>query len=228
MSEGFATYKRGQVEWALWRFVSRHHGQSKDPPKVFRTRIKRLLELDRVGQKSGEQFAFAGHPPEGQGVDVAFTAFDAFCLGFGLDLLDTGFKQSEVVFLIRHIRQDLCQEYKRTMSDPTPDHQYADARDYPDWPSYQHRNFRVVDCRVFAVIEKVEMTEIFSSLKDRTARKEPLIMEPKFCRGIEELREELHNMNDGYRKAMVLEMAYTAVGITELLEQAPVVRRGRT
>jgi hypothetical protein len=195
---------------------------------VFRTRIKRLLELDRVNQKSGERFAFVEQPPGGRGVDVAFTAFDAFCLGFGLDLLDTGFKQSEVVFLIRHIRQHLLEQYDWIRSGPPPDQQYADAESYPDRPSFEHGNYRAVDCRVFAVIEKVEMTEIFSSLQDQSARTEPLIMEPKYCRGIEELREELHQMNDGYRKAMVVEMAYTAAGITELLNQAPVVRRGRT
>ena len=70
---------------------------------MFLTRIKRLLEIDRSLEQTDLQaqpnsnFAFVA-PPERAGSEVAFTAFDAFCLAVALDLHDAGFKQSEVVF----------------------------------------------------------------------------------------------------------------------------------
>ena len=41
------SYGRGQVEWALWRFFLQGRQVGPEQQKVFRTRIKRLLELDR-------------------------------------------------------------------------------------------------------------------------------------------------------------------------------------
>ena len=42
------TYGRGQVEWALWgSFTFNSVTADKTAPKIFRTRIKRLLEIDR-------------------------------------------------------------------------------------------------------------------------------------------------------------------------------------
>ena len=65
------SYKRGQVEWALWRFFLQGRQAGASPPKVFLTRIKRLLELDR-GEDLGAttetphaRFAFADAAPEG-------------------------------------------------------------------------------------------------------------------------------------------------------------------
>jgi hypothetical protein len=41
------TYKRSQVEWALWGlFAQQPAADPNDIPPVFRTRIKRLIELD--------------------------------------------------------------------------------------------------------------------------------------------------------------------------------------
>ena len=41
------TYRRGQVEWALWRAFTLARSSGEGPPPIFRTRIKRLLDLDR-------------------------------------------------------------------------------------------------------------------------------------------------------------------------------------
>ena len=58
----------------------------------------------------------------------------------------------------------------------------------------------------------------------------PLFLDIRFCRGIETLTKELGEMNQerpGYRKALVLEIAYLADGLTKLLTQAPLSKRGR-
>ena len=77
------------------------------------------------------------------------------------------------------------------------------------------------------VINKVELTEVFPKFDRQRRRDEPLILEPIFCAGIGDLQKELHRMNFAYRKALVLELANTAAMVTELLPQAPSIRRGR-
>src|SRR3990167_10252586 len=92
------SYRRGQVEWALWRWATTPD-RLRDAPPAFLARIKRLLEIDRevgqTGNKEPEDTAFYSELPKGTGSDVGYSAFNAFCLALGLDLLDAGFKQGE-------------------------------------------------------------------------------------------------------------------------------------
>ncbi len=221
------TYKRGQVEWSLYRFAIFLRDAGDKPPKAFLTRIKRLLEIDRADREEGGKFAFIEDAPQGQGVDVVFTAFDAFCLALALDLLDAGFKQSEVVFLMRHIRQDLREEYDWIMLNPPPARQRVAAKHATDRPSYEEGGRRWVDYRVFAVIQKVEMKEVFPVLNEPRYSGKPIILEPVFCHGIEALQAELNRKADSFRKAMVVEIANAAALVTSLLKDAPLTKRGR-
>jgi len=78
-------YGRGQVEWALWCSFARASFNTGDVPQIFRTRIKRLLEIDRDLDLSEAEvppkadYAFAPRPTIESG-DVAYRAVDAFCL----------------------------------------------------------------------------------------------------------------------------------------------------
>ena len=40
------SFRRNQLEWALWQLFA-GNTPAEDPPKVFRNRIKRLLDIDR-------------------------------------------------------------------------------------------------------------------------------------------------------------------------------------
>src|SRR5713226_3273717 len=108
------TYRRSQVEWALWKFSILDLPGGDEPISTFRARVKHLLQLDR----SGAILSTARHPPsvdhalssqqtEGTGIDATFTAFDAFCLALAVDFLRAGFKQSEVLLLLGHLRPRL-------------------------------------------------------------------------------------------------------------------------
>src|SRR5436309_2059843 len=106
MDRRIEIFKRGQIEWAIWRFLTHLRRASDDPPAVFLTRIKRLLETDRHDKVPASQhhrpparYAFSSAQSEGQGVDAAFTPFDVFTLALALELVDLGFKPSEIVFL---------------------------------------------------------------------------------------------------------------------------------
>jgi hypothetical protein len=228
------SYKRGQVAWAIWQFFLQGRQAGPKPPKVFLTRIKRLLELDR-GENLGEKtespyarFAFADAAPEGKGTDVDFRPFNAFCLAVALDLLDTGFKQSEIVFLLRHIRDDLETWFERILLSPPSQHLRIRPQDRPEAPTLLDAGGReYADCRVFVVINKIEIKEIIQVPGGKKLPSGPLILEPVYCRGIEALRNELHRMGADKRKAMIIEISHAAADISRILRRAPVMKRGR-
>ena len=227
------TYKRGQVEWALWRSMTAMTiGTPKNPPQVFLTRIKRLIELDRADPRPGREgesaqpFAFFNDAPSGQGADVEYSAFNAVCLGLGLDMLDSGFKQSEIVFLLRHIRPQLQNAYEKVLKSPPHERGRIRPKDRPDAPTFVDRGTELADCRIFAVIRQVKLEETIH-LSRTLPEDTPIIVEPTFCRGIEALRDELHRMDASRRKVFVLEIAHLASLVTRFLEKSPETKRGR-
>ena len=228
------TYGRGQVEWALWRsFTIGRSSTGNEVPRIFRTRIKRLLEIDRDLDLSGAEvppeasYAFAP-PPSDQSGDTAYRSVDAFCLAIALDLLDAGFKQAEVVFLMRYLRPDLESRFADLLTPPSLiSRQRARAKDYPHLPTYKENGQLYADKRLFLVLQKVEMTEIISTV-ERPRYRFPVILEPIFCEGMEALTEALHDLMPNRRRAVtVLELAANAQAIAAFLNEAPTIPRGR-
>ncbi len=225
-------YGRGQVEWALWKSFSLNRSVPSGVPKPFRTRIKRLLDIDRELDLSDEslapatEFAFA-EPPTAAGIEVAYFPVDTFCLAVGLDLLDSGFKQSEVVFLMRYLRPDLEVRMPSLLERPSLTRRSRhSAENYPNLPTYLHNGRRYADARLFVVISKVELTELFPASPKTTDT--PMFLEPAFCDGVEALGQHLsERMPDRRRVVVVLELAATAQATASFLEKAPVIRRGR-
>jgi hypothetical protein len=228
-------YGRGQVEWALWRsFTFARFAASEAAPKVFRTRIKRLLEIDRDLDLSDAEvqpeadYAFAPLPSI-QGGDTAYQAVDVFCLAIGLDLLDAGFKQTEVVFLLRYLRPELDSHFPDLLGEPSLlGGRRQRAKTYPHLPRYERKGRRQrADKRLFVVLQKLEMTEIMSA-RDQERHPHPVMLEPIFCPGIAALTASLDDLMPTHRRAVtVLELAGSAKAVAAFLEQAPVVPRGR-
>ena len=52
------TFGRGQAEWALWKSFTFGRNAPDEVPKVFKTRVKRLLDVDR-----DSEFADVSAPP---------------------------------------------------------------------------------------------------------------------------------------------------------------------
>jgi hypothetical protein len=78
------SYKRNQIEEAIARIFDPN---CEEPPSELRTRIKRLLDLDRsmgrkVRSKDPEEgnFAFFSEEAPGTGADVSFSEYEAFAL----------------------------------------------------------------------------------------------------------------------------------------------------
>ena len=112
-------YKRNQIEEAIARIFDPN---CEKPPSELRTRIKRLLELDRsIGRKLRSKdpeeanFAFFSEEAPGTGADISFSEYEAFALLNGLRIMDHGWPQSFAVSIMRHVRRDLEKEHAQIL-----------------------------------------------------------------------------------------------------------------
>jgi hypothetical protein len=118
------SYKRNQIEEAIARIIDPNCEQ---PPSELRTRIKRLLELDRsIGRKlrskNAEEanFGFFSEEAPGSGADISFSEYEAFALLNGLRIMEHGWPQGFAVSTMRRVRLDLEREHARILRQ-TPD-----------------------------------------------------------------------------------------------------------
>jgi hypothetical protein len=116
------SYKRNQIEEAIARIVAPN---CEKLPSKLRTRIKRLLELDRsIGRdlrsKDAEKanFAFFSEEAPGTGVDISFSEYEAFALLNGLRIREHGWPQGLAVSIMRRVRLDLEKEHTRILRQP--------------------------------------------------------------------------------------------------------------
>ncbi len=132
------------------------------------------------------------------------------------------------MFLLRHIRDDLETWFERILLSSPLERRRIRSQDRPEAPALvDDRGREYADCRVVVVINKIEIKEIIQAPGGRRLPSGPLILEPVYCRGIEALRSELDLMGADKRKAMIIEIAHVAAGISEILPRAPVMKRGR-
>ncbi len=222
-------FRRGQAEWALWRLFDAGVYARRDMPAVFRTRIKKLLDIDRSGEMPGQArsaapLAFADEEPAGSGSEATFTVFDVFCLALALDLLDMGFKQAEIVFLLRHIREDLRPVFERIVRDfPPANRQRYLAKDFPNCPAIAAKSgAKIVDTGVYLLVRKIELGELGPK-----GAKQPLIAPPQICAGQAELAAALAKLGGAQRTMLVVEIGTHARLAPDLLKAAPTIKRGR-
>lgn len=114
-----ARYKRNQIEEALSRAFAE---PSAAPSSELRTRVKRLLEMDRsMGRNTRSadpkvaNYAFYHDESPGRGVEVWFSGYEAFALMIGLRLLQHGWPQSFPVTMLRRLRPELEREHARIL-----------------------------------------------------------------------------------------------------------------
>lgn len=222
------TYRRGQAEWALWRYFTMGSGGAGDgPAPAFKARIKKLLDLDREQAGApllveGRAFSKDGDHPWRH--DAAFEPFDVFCLALALDLVDAGYLQADAVSCLRHARRELLQEFKRISKHyPAPARARRLAKDHPRLPAYRDGRNSIADTQVFMVLAKRTITE---ALLDRRLRSAPVVFEPSFARGRQALLE-IMSLSPSKRSVLVLEFAGAAKLIEAFLERAPRITRAR-
>jgi hypothetical protein len=113
------SYKRNQIEEAIARIFD---PSCQEPPLELRTRIKRLLELDRsIGRKLRSKdaektnFGFFSDEAPGTGADIPFSEYEAFALLNGLRIMGHGWPQGFAVSVMRRLRLDLEREHARIL-----------------------------------------------------------------------------------------------------------------
>ncbi len=111
-------YKRNQVEEAICRTFSAEDARAVE----LKLRLKRLLVTDRRagrGKRTPEnpkrQYAFYSHEAPGSGVEVMFSAYEAFALSTGLLMLEHGIPQATAVSILRQLRSDLDRAHRETL-----------------------------------------------------------------------------------------------------------------
>jgi hypothetical protein len=223
-------YRRAQVEWALWKLFTRNSGGHGVPNFAFESRIRKLLELDRTHVDprlpKSSQYAFSDAERPGTGGQLEFTPENIFCLAIALDLMELGFKQAEVVFLLRHTRHSFGAKFRSILSLNVPfDRTRLPAKDFrqlPPEPRFTNDHVAYADPRQFAIIRRLDLGWLRSSARACD------ILSPAFAEGLTHLSRQLAEIDQNSRKAVVLEIASAArLLIQKILPEVPEVRRGR-
>jgi hypothetical protein len=109
-------YKRNQIDEAISRLSGE---QTAEPGSGLRTRIKRLLDLDRSlprntrsNRPERADYAFYGSDSPGKGAEVSFSEYEAFAVMIGLQMLNHNWPQKFVVETLRRYRQELEGRHK--------------------------------------------------------------------------------------------------------------------
>jgi hypothetical protein len=112
-------YKRNQIETAISDLIDRG---SNRPSLELRTRIKRLLDTDRLlgcdpnsSDCEAQNYAFFREGPPGTGFEVWFSDYEAFALLQGLQLMWHNWPQRFAVSVLRQVRPALEKEHRRIL-----------------------------------------------------------------------------------------------------------------
>jgi hypothetical protein len=111
-------YKRNQVEEAVVRTLGAEGARVRE----LKLKMKRLLVTDRrLGRgkrsddKADHRYAFYSQRPQGSGVEVMFSGYEAFALLAALIVLEHGLPQAKVVGILREVRSDFEAAHRDTL-----------------------------------------------------------------------------------------------------------------
>jgi hypothetical protein len=111
-------FKRNQIEDAILRTLDATDARAIE----LKLRMKRLLVTDRrlgrgkrIPENPRRHYAFYSHEAPGSGVEVMFSAYEAFALLTGLLMLEHRIPQATVVSILRQLRSDLERAHRDTL-----------------------------------------------------------------------------------------------------------------
>ena len=137
-------FKRNQIEEAISRAIGE---RSAKPSSTLRTRLKRLLDVDRKLGDSSARFAFYAKTPGGKGAEISFSFADACALFIGMRMLEHGWPQNLVVSSLRHIRSDLTRRHEAILRRPVQQSAppQTGAMAFRDQPPIFFWSFRILE-----------------------------------------------------------------------------------
>ena len=241
------TFKRGQVQLALWGVFSRTGPMPHRPDDVPRTFATRVRKFGEFGVPLGKE-----ERPNQPGVDIDYTVYQAFELGVALDMQDNGLNQAEIGFFLRNVRPRLQEVYASILASPAMPSallagmSLAPSKDRPVSPPGlvveggdpkglgDPRRAREPDTAVFMTFRYVGLQEAWNTptfdASDWEGRgRHPLFLPPIFHFGLRSLADEMNRLSRTPRDRVriVLELSNLAVLLLENLRAAPSIRRGR-
>lgn len=209
------TYSRGQVDGALWKVFNRTGGTL--PPTAFTRRITKLVEL-------GVPFGTEGRP--GKGSVISYTKPHVFEQSVGLTMLDAGFTQGDVAFLLKNQRKFLANAFEIIMDNRPEWRAEISAIDRPHSPVHPN-DPKTADTSYFMTFRKVELREAYSATL-KIDPKIPFIFKPKYLIGLSALHGEIDLLATSDENiCTVIELSYLADHVVKYLDEAPDIKRGR-
>jgi hypothetical protein len=212
-------YKRNQVEEAISDLLE---PRSQEPSTELRTRLKRLLETDRAfgrvpraNDPERVNYAFYSDDPPGSGVEVWFSAYEAFALLNGLLLMGHGWTQSFAVSVMRRVRSELERQHARILR--------QDANKLFDQEAIRREAregdtaFDVTDPVLLAIVSKSGVAR-----KDEEAPQECAV-----CRGSQAAIKFASEASKGIGAWTMIELAGVAHKFANTLARIEPIRRGR-
>lgn len=235
------TYRRSQVDWALWQAFSRHKRldpRRRSVPPIFTTRIRKFGAL-------GVPFSEEERPGR-QGLAGEYTSVDAFIIGVALVLQDIGLKLAEVAYFVRHTKDQLRSAYEEIMRAPPLLKAVPEDFDYPNRPHLIYiegddpKRFgnpsrkNIADTAYYMSFRYIELQEALDE-RIRSAPTDwpgtgrpPMFLRPKFFSGALAAAEELENMAaHAVDPRIIVELSHLAARLTQDLPNAPLLKRGR-
>ena len=209
-------YKRNQVEEAIGRIVE---PQSAKPSSELRTRLKRLLDMDRsLGRvvrstdPESANYVFYSEDAPGKGVEVRFSDYEAFALLTGLRLLRHEWPQGFAVALLRRLRPELERQHARILR--------QDGRELFDEERIR-REARAGDL-AFDNADPVLLIIVSGEGGKKTAQ----VTSGAVCRGMQEVSKFLRQQ--GAQSWTLLELVTPAHVLRQQLSKAEPRKRGRS
>ncbi|GFO82595.1 MAG: hypothetical protein A49_22220 [Methyloceanibacter sp.] len=97
-------------------------GEGHTPSEALKTAVKRLLDTDRqlkrktrLSDSQQANYAFFSGDAPGRGVEILFSAYEAFAMRLGVELLHR-WTQGTVVKILRQVRRDLEPKFSEMLS----------------------------------------------------------------------------------------------------------------
>lgn len=192
-------------------------------PKVFQSRIKKMLNLDRIPGMTpwtelDDSWIFYDEPGQGVGSEDLFSTFHVFMMSMAIELMNIGLKQSEIIFVLKHGRDTFQEQFDRI-------HEREDKRAPVTGFA---RSPASINASTWMILRREEMQEIHPGFKKKAeGKKIPLFLEPDFFDGFEAVRDRFAGQLASHRHSILIEIADPALSLPGYLADAPFTRRGR-
>lgn len=223
-------YRRNQLEWALWQLVARGDTVGvTQPPKDIGHTIKRLIDVDRqsaIELRSPypwqHRFAFTAGEPQDRGGENVYRLEEAVSLWIGMQLLEIGLPQTEIIQFLRALKPQLKGALGRIIEPHLAVIAAARQRGGESARKLRRAELLAPAQHVYLMAETINANGVLTERTRRTASAASNI-----CWGKDELIGFIDTYVSRNRRLILVEIANATLSLAYFLQMSPLVRRGR-